>query len=1020
VLWRRVHQRGDLFADRGKDELGISVEAMPMNRHRGILIRRVAVLVQLVALSVFASASGVSFTGSVDAATTATGSLLKTVPLPATSPCASGGSLLTLVEGRLVNVNFATFPILLAVACPTSNTISFLDPNSSGATNPAVGASVVASVTTSTAPTGGWLALSARPDQGDMLGCGNVVVNNGELTSIQAQVFSIPNAIASGTSANVTPTLLFTADLGGGSCDGLAWDASDKTIYLAPTDAGTIFHFSTSGTQLTSFSGPSACQSSGGINGVMVAGSNLFVTCAFSSSVFQINKSNGAAVTSFSPLNAAGAPVAVDGMGCDPVSFAGNPNAALWARDVTANQVYALALPEFQCAVLFNNGVAAPFGPQCSATWVNPDGNPAHVGPGDTTSTAGDGLLDCWKVQGIFLNGGTNPDYVLPNAHLKQKDIYVELDSYASNVPPTQSIPNVVQAFKSAPCDRTVSPPIGACNPDGTSGINLHVEQFTLPSTITGSLAFPPCTTQPGAQDFDALKRRFFGSSAGTTNPATLVARAFVFHYAISAPSLQGLGTTSGCSELPGNDFSIALGGWSFSSSDLVQSWAGTIMHELGHNLGLRHGGGNGIDLAADGLTRLSANCKPNYLSVMNYALQMPDRSVPLASWKLDYSRIQLPTLNEGTPTAPGLNETTGVFGTAANQAALNGFVTAFGAPTKTGGVQILLPSASGAINWDGDRSAPPGPPQFVFDNANNFGALSGCDGTGAQLAGFNDWANLVYAYQNTLDFDDGIRTVDTTTDAATGQGEITREESEAIVANTVPLISLTKTANWIGAPNPPSSTTRINYTLAATNQGPKTATNVSIVDSLPAGVDYLSNSVCPRSGGIVTCSVGNLGVGKTAAFTITIVPNQCCLLSNQAGITANPDPTFFQSNVVLTTALNFAFNGFFSPVQNPPMVNQVNAGSSIPLKFSLGGNFGMNIFAPGFPTQGTIDCTTLQPTGGMSTIPSGDVSLNFNIGAGQYNLQISTPMSWAGTCREIGVAFNDGTPPHFAFFQFK
>ena len=36
-------------------------------------------------------------------------------------------------------------------------------------------------------------------------------------------------------------------------------------------------------------------------------------------------------------------------------------------------------------------------------------------------------------------------------------------------------------------------------------------------------------------------------------------------------------------------------------------------MHELGHNLGLRHGG---VD---------NANCKPHHASVMNYAYQFPN-----------------------------------------------------------------------------------------------------------------------------------------------------------------------------------------------------------------------------------------------------------------------------------------------------------------------------------------------------------------------------------------------------------
>ena len=46
-------------------------------------------------------------------------------------------------------------------------------------------------------------------------------------------------------------------------------------------------------------------------------------------------------------------------------------------------------------------------------------------------------------------------------------------------------------------------------------------------------------------------------------------------------------------------------------------------MHELGHNIGLHHGG---PATAVSGRTAedYSMNCKPNYLSVMNYARQMP------------------------------------------------------------------------------------------------------------------------------------------------------------------------------------------------------------------------------------------------------------------------------------------------------------------------------------------------------------------------------------------------------------
>lgn len=89
-----------------------------------------------------------------------------------------------------------------------------------------------------------------------------------------------------------------------------------------------------------------------------------------------------------------------------------------------------------------------------------------------------------------------------------------------------------------------------------------------------------------------------------------------IFHYVIFANSQQADGApgSSGISEIQGNDFMVTLGGWMTSgdpTNRVVNYQAGTLMHELGHNLGLLHGGFE------------NNNYKPNYLSIMNYLYQL-------------------------------------------------------------------------------------------------------------------------------------------------------------------------------------------------------------------------------------------------------------------------------------------------------------------------------------------------------------------------------------------------------------
>ena len=58
----------------------------------------------------------------------------------------------------------------------------------------------------------------------------------------------------------------------------------------------------------------------------------------------------------------------------------------------------------------------------------------------------------------------------------------------------------------------------------------------------------------------------------------------------------------------------------------------------------------------------------------------------------------------------------------------------------------------------------------------------------------------------------------------------------------------------------------------------------------------------------------------------------------------------------------NYNFSGFFQPVDNLPTLNMVKAGSAIPVKFSLGGEQGLDIFEAAYPKSQTISCDSTAP----------------------------------------------------------
>ena len=120
------------------------------------------------------------------------------------------------------------------------------------------------------------------------------------------------------------------------------------------------------------------------------------------------------------------------------------------------------------------------------------------------------------------------------------------------------------------------------------------------------------------------------------------------------------------------------------------------------------------------------------------------------------------------------------------------------------------------------------------------------------------------------------------------------------------------------------------------------------------------------------------------------------------------------------TFGTTYAFSGFGPPVSAPPAVNAANAGRAVPVKFSLGGRYGPDVVAGGYPASRRIDCAGGAATGVLAaTAAAGSSGLSYDAAAGSYTYAWKTEAAWAGTCRELVLRLADGTE-HHARFRFR
>jgi hypothetical protein len=113
----------------------------------------------------------------------------------------------------------------------------------------------------------------------------------------------------------------------------------------------------------------------------------------------------------------------------------------------------------------------------------------------------------------------------------------------------------------------------------------------------------------------------------------------------------------------------------------------------------------------------------------------------------------------------------------------------------------------------------------------------------------------------------------------------------------------------------------------------------------------------------------------------------------------------------------HFPFAGFFSPVDNLPTLNSVKAGKAVPVKFSLGGDRGLDIFAAGSPSSTAVTCGDLAVDALEVTVTAGSSDLAYDAATDTYTYVWKTNKNWTG-CRQLVLVLTDGTE-HRANFTF-
>jgi hypothetical protein len=521
----------------------------------------------------------------------------------------------------------------------------------------------------------------------------------------------------------------------------------------------------------------------------------------------------------------------------------------------------------FTATVTDHNGDTSEFSAFCADT----DGN-------NTADNDGDSLCDDWEQFGIDDDGNGTNDLPLPlmpyGADPDHRDVFVEVDwidnSKVHDKPESgtavgatgvhaKGLSAVVEAFDFAPGSTIADPGISLHLSPGRPGL---VDEGTPASLATSIKGFDSDLqkTKVGAPN-DPCDGWFgtLGERDSTNCAPILGAKALVFRYALFGEHISDLEGAAGAADVGGNHLMLGLGAlgseWARQAGafgayclQIDDCWgdeeASAFMHELGHSLGLRHGGSDEV------------NFKPNHLSVMNYAYAwrtlVPGR-------ELDYARYTVPPLDENA-----LDENAGLaLSSVLSPQQIDDVKFHFprvwfkGAsfPALCPDVGVTVP-VDGPIDWNQDGKYESSVHQFLRSTWDS----SNCYSTSADLLTVeSEWSNLDFNFRDWRPTDNALieddlpspvvqaAAVDTDGDGVADAYDNCRAVANPSQAdddhdgfgdpcdalNTGADLEVTMSTTPMTAPQPGDTVT---HTITIKNAGPENAANVRVDISFTAG----------------------------------------------------------------------------------------------------------------------------------------------------------------------------------------